>query len=62
VKIPRDSELAILAVRRRLEVHAAPATWQSLIGPTAIRAKLKPLSVYPRPFGRTIERVLQEMA
>src|SRR5262245_44724972 len=39
-RIPPDLERAILSVRRRLQVHATPATRYSLIGAPAILADL----------------------
>jgi putative transposase len=58
-RIPPELERAILAIRRRLQAHAAPATRYSLTGATAIRAELKALGIRPLPCERTIERVLQ---
>ncbi len=58
-RISPELERAILAVRRRLQAHAAPATRYSLIGATAIQAELKALNVRPLPCERTIERVLE---
>ena len=58
-RIPPELERAILAIRRRLQAHASPATRYSLTGATAIRAELKALGVRPLPCERTIERVLQ---
>jgi transposase InsO family protein len=58
-RIPPELERTILAVRRRLQAHAAPATRYSLIGATAILAELKALAIRPLPSPRTIERVLQ---
>jgi hypothetical protein len=42
----------ILCVRRRLQVHGAPAACYRLVGATAICAKLKALSVCLPPLGR----------
>src|SRR5512146_1373347 len=58
-RIPPELERAILAIRRRLQAHAAPATRYSLTGATAIHAELKALGIRPLPCERTIERVLQ---
>ena len=58
-RIPPELEKAILAVRRRLQAHTAPATRYSLTGATAILAELKALGIRPLPSPRTIERVLQ---
>jgi len=58
-RIPPDLERAILSVRRRLQVHATPATRYSLIGATAILNELKALGIRPLPSERTIERVLE---
>ena len=58
-RIPPELEQTILAVRRRLQAHASPATRYSLIGATAILAELKALGIRPLPNPRTIERVLQ---
>src|SRR5512147_550856 len=58
-RIPPELERAILAIRRRLQAHTAPATRYGLIGATAIRAELKALGIRPLPCERTIERVLQ---
>jgi putative transposase len=58
-RIPPELERAILAIRRRLQAHASPATRYSLTGATAIRAELKALGIRPLPCERTIERVLQ---
>jgi transposase InsO family protein len=58
-RIPPELERTILAVRRRLQAHASPATRYSLIGAVAIRAELKSLGIRPLPCERTIERVLQ---
>jgi hypothetical protein len=56
-RIPPELERAILAIRRRLWDHAAPATRYCLIGATAIRAELNALGVSPLHCGRPIERV-----
>jgi transposase InsO family protein len=58
-RIPPELERSILAVRRRLQAHATPATRYSLIGAPAILAELKSLGVRPLPCERTIERVLE---
>jgi hypothetical protein len=58
-RIPPDLERTILAVRRRLQAHAVPATRYRLIGAPAILAELKSLGIRPLPNPRTIERVLQ---
>src|SRR5438552_1763039 len=58
-RIPPELERTILAIRRRLQAHAVPATRYSLIGADAILAELKALNVRPQPSRRTIERVLQ---
>jgi transposase InsO family protein len=58
-RIPPDLERTILAVRRRLQAHAVPATRYRLIGAPAILAELKSLGIRPLPKARTIERVLQ---
>src|SRR5512147_277031 len=58
-RIPPELERAILAIRRRLQAHATPASRYSLIGAAAIRAELKTLGIRPLPCERTIERVLQ---
>jgi putative transposase len=52
-------ELNRLAIRRRLQAHATPATRYSLIGAPAILAELKSLGIRPLPCERTIERVLE---
>ncbi len=59
LRIPPELERTILSIRRRLQVHATPATRYSLIGAGAILAELKNLGVRPLPCERTIERVLQ---
>jgi hypothetical protein len=53
----RALERAILSIRRRLQARASPATRNSLIGATAIRAELQALGIHPLPPARTIERV-----
>jgi transposase InsO family protein len=58
-RIPPELERANLAIRRRLQAHAAPAIRYSLTGATAIRAEPKALGIRPLPGERTIERVLQ---
>jgi transposase InsO family protein len=58
-RIPPELERTILAVRRRLQAHATPATRYRLIGAAAIVAELKGLDIRPLPNPRTIERVLQ---
>src|SRR5262249_32666368 len=58
-RIPRELERAILAVRRRLQAHATPATRYSLVGARAILAELQALGIDPLPAERTIERVLE---
>jgi transposase InsO family protein len=58
-RIPPDLERTILAIRRRLQAHAVPATRYRLIGAPAILAELKSLGIRPLPTARTIERVLQ---
>jgi transposase InsO family protein len=58
-RIPPDLERTILAVRRRLQAHAVPATRYRLVGAPAILAELKSLAIGPLPNSRTIERVLQ---
>jgi len=58
-RIPPELERAILAIRRRLQAHAAPATRYSLTGASAIRAELKALGIRPLPCERAIERVLE---
>jgi transposase InsO family protein len=58
-RIPPELERAVLAIRRRLQAHAAPSTRYSLTGAVAIRAALKALGIRPLPCERTIERVLQ---
>ena len=58
-RIPPELERTILAVRRRLQAHAAPATRYRLIGAAALRAELKALGIRPLPSPRTAERVLQ---
>jgi putative transposase len=58
-RIPPELERAILALRRRLQAHAEPATRYSLIGAAAIRAELKGLDIRPLPSPRTVERLLQ---
>jgi hypothetical protein len=58
-QIPRELERAILSIRRRLQARATPATRDSLIGGTALRAELKALGIRPLAAARTIERVLQ---
>lgn len=57
--IPPQLERTILAIRRRLQAHATPATRYRLIGAMAILAELKSLDIRPLPNLRTIERVLQ---
>lgn len=59
LRIPPELERTILSIRRRLQVHASPATRYSLIGACAILAELKSLGVRPLPCERTIERVLE---
>jgi putative transposase len=58
-RIPPELESAILAIRRRLQAHATPATRYCLTGAAAILAELKALGIRPLPGARTIERVLQ---
>jgi putative transposase len=58
-RIPPELERTILAIRRRLQAHASPATRYSLIGTTAILAELKSLRIRPLPCERTIARVLE---
>jgi len=58
-RIPPELERTILAIRRRLQAHATPATRYRLVGAQAILAELKALNVRPLPGVRTIERVLQ---
>lgn len=58
-RIAPELERTILSVRRRLQVHATPATRSSLIGAAAILAELKTLGIRPLPVERTIERVLE---
>ena len=58
-RIPPDLERTILAIRRRLQAHAVPATRYRLIGAPAILAELKNLGIRPLPHARTVERVLQ---
>jgi transposase InsO family protein len=58
-RIAPELERSILASRRRLQAHAAPATRYSLVGADAILAELKGLGVHPLPSARTVERVLQ---
>jgi putative transposase len=58
-RIPPELERTILAIRRRLQAHAAPATRYSLTGAATILAELKTLDIRPLPCERTIERVLQ---
>jgi putative transposase len=57
-RIPPELERTILAIRRRLQAHASPATRYSLFGVSAILAELKALNVRPLPCARTIDRVL----
>src|SRR5690348_17528343 len=57
--ISPELERAILAIRRRLQAHASPATRYCLIGASAILAELKALGLRPLPCERTIERVLE---
>jgi hypothetical protein len=54
-RILPELKRAVLSIRRRLQVHAAPATRYCLIGATAIRAELKALAVCPLSCGRTTE-------
>jgi putative transposase len=58
-RIPPELERTILAVRRRLQAHAPPATRYSLIGAPAILAELQALGIDPLPAARTVERVLE---
>jgi transposase InsO family protein len=58
-RISPELERTILAIRRRLQAHASPATRYRLIGAPAILAELKALDIRPLPHPRTIERVLQ---
>jgi putative transposase len=58
-RLSPELERAILAIRRRLQAHATPATRDSLVGAPAILAELKALGIRPLPCERTIERVLQ---
>jgi transposase InsO family protein len=58
-RIPPELERSILAIRRRLQAHATPATRYCLTGAGAILAELKALGVRPLPGARTIERVLE---
>jgi transposase InsO family protein len=58
-RIAPEVERAILAVRRRLQAHATPATRYRLIGATAVLAELKTLGVRSLPCERTVERVLE---
>jgi putative transposase len=58
-RLSPELERAILAIRRRLQAHATPATRYRLVGAPAILAELKALGIRPLPCERTIERVLQ---
>jgi transposase InsO family protein len=58
-RVPPELERTILAIRRRLQAHAVPATRYRLIGAPAILTELKSLALRPLPNVRTIERVLQ---
>jgi putative transposase len=58
-RISPELERTILAIRRRLQAHATPATRYSLTGATALRAELKALEIRPLPCERTIERILE---
>jgi hypothetical protein len=58
-RISPELERTIVAIRRRLQAHASPATRYSLVGAPVILAELKALGIRPLPNPRTIERVLQ---
>src|SRR5947209_12245121 len=58
-RITPELERTILAIRRRLQAHATPATRYSLVGAPVILAELKALGTRPLPCLRTIERVLE---
>src|SRR5262249_31761417 len=58
-RIPPELERTILAIRRRLQAHAAPATRYRLTGAAAVLAERKALGVRPLPCERTSERVLE---
>src|SRR5260370_4313493 len=58
-RIAPELERAILSIRRRLQVHATPATRYSLTRAAAILADLQALGIRPLPCERTIDRVLQ---
>jgi putative transposase len=58
-RIPPELERTILSIRRRLQVHASPATRYRLIGATAILAEFKSLGICPLPCEHTIARLLE---
>ncbi len=58
-RIAPELERSILAIRRRLQAHATPATRYRLVGAPAIVAELKALGTYPLPCERTVERALE---
>jgi transposase InsO family protein len=58
-RLSPELERTVVAIRRRLQAHAWPATRYSLVGAPVILAELKALGIRPLPNPRTIERVLQ---
>ena len=58
-RIAPELERTLIAIRRRLQAHATPATRYRLVGTTAIHAELKSLGIRPLPCERPIARVLE---
>ena len=58
-RIAPDGERTIVSIRQRLASQTHPGTRYSLIGASAILAKLQALQIRPLPSLRTIERVLE---